>query len=73
MSTVVALVLVVAEDIIVKNPHYAFCMTLDPNGWEWLAYGCFVYDNASNMTAAIVSTAVAVTAAKLMRWFAGHR
>lgn len=64
--------LLIADEIVIKNPHYAYCMTLDPNGWEWLLHGCFIYD-PTNAVAAAASMALAIGAAKVVRFIAGHR
>lgn len=64
----VALV-VVSGDLVVKNPHYALCMSLEVGSWEWWLHGCFIYDPA----AAIVAGGVALAVAKVLRWMAGRR
>lgn len=66
MNPILALV-VAMDDLIVKNPHYAHCMLLEPGSAEWWLKGCFIYDTADPVAAA-VSIAAAVGAAQLLRW-----
>lgn len=60
---------VVAGDLVVKNPHYAACMLLEPGSWSWWLNGCFIYDPVS----ALAATGLALGAAKLVSWLAGRR
>lgn len=60
---------VVADDLIVKNPHYAYCMTLEAGSWEWWLRQCWVYDPVS----AAAFVAIAAGLAKLLTWLNGAR
>jgi hypothetical protein len=55
---ILAAVLVVA-DLVVKNTHYAYCMTLEPGSWSWWLHGCFVYDSAPTAGAVVIGAAMA--------------
>jgi len=65
MRLVLSLVLV-AEDVLVKNPHYAYCQTLEEGSWSWWLHGCALYDSAL-MVPVLGSLALAGLVAVLLR------
>lgn len=61
--------LVLASDLIVKNPHYAACMAIEPGTWEWWLKQCWIYDPLS----VVVAGGLALAAAKLVLWLSWKR
>ncbi len=64
----IAALLLIAVDIWIRNPHYDYCMTLDPNSWQFILSGCDIYGGtlAAGVTCMVLMGLLA-GAVRLMR------
>jgi hypothetical protein len=77
ITTVVAMLAVVAlmvpqqEDLILV---IKVCRDADPDSWTWWLNMCWLYSSGvASAAPAVISSGLALAAAKLVRWFAGRR